>query len=54
MSTFVLWQVHLVPTIIMTQVLIRPFLGLPPFRGNLPENEIFDYMSQFFFKLLIK
>ena len=42
MSTPVMWQEHPVPTIIMTQGPIRRFLGLPPFPGNLPENETFD------------
>ena len=42
MSTSALWQVHPVPTIIMTQGLIRRFLGLSGFPVILPENEIFD------------
>ena len=42
MSTPLLWQVYPVPTIIMTQGSIRDLPGLPPFPGNLPENEILD------------
>ena len=45
MSISVLWQVHPVPTIIMTQGPICPFLGLPSFPGYLPENKIFDQMN---------
>ena len=40
MSIPVLWQIHPVPTFIMTQTPICHFQGLPPFPGNLPENEI--------------